>query len=360
MLKEEWLSIGYEKGIIEDISLEEQVSFETAYRKWFKTKINQIRPQSVDRIEVTYNKYYAYSDFVKMPVHSLDEVNIYTFLNKILTERGNITKKEYGRIYQIVNNVMQYANDLHIGHCYCVNWDVVKRYVAFGKIAVTDNKELAISVEQRERFARAVLIDKVYSEKRSATLVLLLNFYLGLRIGELASLRWMDINWSEKYIDIHCTEVKSYRRDENGERIGVIEYHIQDRTKTEHSMRRVPLVREAVYILCVLKDWHEKQGYDSEFLAYDGGDWVLTRSLEWALRRLCILCDIPLFNSHRLRKTFATVNHNNGVSSKILADLMGHAEIRTTEKNYIITSPDAFEMVRKIMQQKPIIKLAMN
>lgn len=359
MTKEAWIEEGYKLGIIEEVDIDEQVSFETAYRGWFMSKINRIRPQSVDRIEVTYNKYYACSDFVKMPVHSVDEVAIYTFLNKILMERGNITKKEYGRIYQIVNNVMQYAYDLNLGHSYCVNWSMVKRYVALQNIKQNENKEYAVSARDRECFARAVLIDKVYMEKRSASLVLLLNFYLGLRIGELASLRWSDVHFGERYIHVHSTEVKSYERDSSGERVGVMLYHAQDKTKTAHSVRRVPLVNESVFILNELRKWHDAQGYDSEFLAYDGGNQILTRSLEWTLRRLCIICDIPMFNSHRIRKTFATELHQNGVPTKVISDLMGHAEMRTTEQNYIITSPDSFELVRNVMQENPIIELAL-
>lgn len=359
MTKAAWIEEGYKLGIIKDVDIDEQVSFEIAYHGWFKTKINRIRPQSVDRIEVTYNKYYAYADFVKMPVHSLDEVTIYTFLNKILMERGNITKKEYGRIYQIVNNVMQYAYDLNLGHCYCVNWSLVKRYIALQNIKPNETKEYAVSAQDRERFARAVLIDKVYSEKRSASLVLLLNFYLGLRIGELASLRWQDVNYGERYIYVHSTEVKSYARDENGERVGAVAYHAQDKTKTVHSVRKVPLVNESVFILGELRRWHDSKGYESEFLAYDGVEQVLTRSLEWTLRRLCILCEIPMFNSHRIRKTFATELHQNGVPTKVISDLMGHAEMRTTEQNYIITSLDSFDLVRDVMQRKPIIELAL-
>lgn len=360
MTKEAWIEEGYKLGIIKDVDFDEQVSFETAYRGWFKTKINRIRPQSVDRIECTYNKYFACSDFVKMSVHLLDEVTIYTFLNTILTERGNITKKEYGRIYQIANNVMQYAYDIGMGHCYCVNWSLVKRYIALQNIVPNDTKEFAVSAEDREQFAHAVLVDKVYSEKRSASLVLLLNFYLGLRIGELASLRWQDVNFGERYVYVHSTEVKSFARDSNGERVGAVAYHAQDKTKTVHSVRRVPLVNESVYILGELRKWHDAQGYESEYLAYDGGNQILTRSLEWTLRRLCILCDIPMFNSHRIRKTFATELHRNGVPTKVISDLMGHAEMRTTEQNYIITSPDSFDLVRNVMQQKPIIELSLS
>lgn len=357
MLKEEWLSIGYEKGLIDDISEGEWVSFETAYKAWFKTKINRIRPQSVDRIEVTYNKYYSGTDFIRIPVHSLNEYEIYTFLNKILTDTGNITKKEYGRIYQIVNNVLQYAFDINMGHCYCVNWSAVKRYIALDNIKEQATREFVISAEHRERFARAVLIDRIYPEKRSASLVLLLNFYLGLRIGELASLRWQDINWRERYVYVHSTEVKSFARDDNGERVGVLAYHAQDRTKTVHSVRRVPLVNESIFILNELKEWHQQHDYGSDFLAFDGDSSILTRSLERTLRRLCVLCEIPQFNSHRIRKTFATELHQNGVPTKVISDLMGHAEMRTTERNYIIASPDSFDLVRDVMRQNPIITL---
>jgi len=358
MLKEEWLSIGYEKGLIDDVSENEWVTFSEVYKAWFKTKINRIRPQSVDRIEVTYNKYYAFTEFVKEPVHSIDEFKIYTFLNKILIERGNICKKEFARIMQIVNNVMVYAFDLNIGHAYCVNWSVVNRYIALDNIKSNEVKEFAVSEEDREALGRAVLIDKIYPEKRSASLVLLLNFYLGLRIGELASLRWQDVHLMERFVYVHSTEVKSYERDEEGERSDCIVYHAQDRTKTPHSVRRVPLVKESVYILEELRKWHEHKGYSSEYLAYDGKETVLSKSLERTLTRLCVLCDIPHFSSHRIRKTFATELHRNGVPTKVISDLMGHAEMRTTEQSYIISSPDSFSLVRDVMERMPIIKLS--
>ena len=56
MLENEWLTIGYEKGIITDVPADKQVSFKLVYDGWFLTKINAIKPQSVDRIECTYNK----------------------------------------------------------------------------------------------------------------------------------------------------------------------------------------------------------------------------------------------------------------------------------------------------------------
>lgn len=351
MCESEWLDIGYKNGLIEDVKREEWVCFHEVYRAWFQTKINRIRPQSVDRIEVTYNKYYKDSDLEKMAVHTITETVIYKFLNDIIVRHGNITYKEYQRIYQIVNNVMQYATDVQLGYCKPVNWNVVKRYVAVDNFVSVQKTEICVSMEERQKLFRAVLFERIYSQKQSACLCLILNFYLGLRIGELASLRWQDVNFSERYVYVHSTEVKAFERDAEGNRTDNISYIMQDRIKTVHSVRCVPLTNESIYILDELKKWHEFKGYTSEFLAYDGTDTILSKSLERTLRRLCGLCDVSQFSSHRIRKTFASELHRNGVPTKMISEVMGHAEMRTTERSYIISYADTLTVLREAMQK---------
>lgn len=357
MYAEEWLAIGYEKGLIEEVKREDWVLFETVYMSWFKTKINRIRPQSVDRIEVTYNKYYKDAEIAQTPIHQINETFIYKFLNEIILKFGNITQKEYARIYQIVNNVLTYASDLNIGYAKMVNWNVVKRYIAVDNIVTAQRKELCVSMEERQILFRSVLVDKIYPEKRSACLCLVLNFYLGLRIGELASLRWQDVNFAEKYIYIHTTQVKAFERNSDGVSTGTIKYETQDRTKTVHSVRRVPLVNESIFILSELKEWHQRKGYHSEYLAYDGSNTILSKSLERTLRRLCVLCEISQFSSHKIRKTFASELHRNGVPTKMISEVMGHAEIRTTEQSYIISYSDSLDVIRSAMQKGLVVSL---
>lgn len=357
MLKDEWLAIGYEKGLIDDVSENEWVTFETVYRAWFKTKINRIKPQSVDRIEVTYNKYYRDSELSKTAVHAIDENKVVAFLNDIIVGRGDITQKEYARIFQIINNVMQYGFDTKQGHCYCMNWNSVKRYIALDNIKTVKRRELCVGSDDRNSLASAILDSNLYSEKRSATLLLLANFYMGLRIGELASLRWSDINWKDGFVHVHSTQTKFYDRDENGERVGPIRYVNQDVTKTPHSVRAVPLCKDSLYILRRLYDWHVTKGYESDFLAFDGTDAILVRSLERTLRRMCKLCEISLFNSHRIRKTYSSELHRNGIPLRMISDVMGHADIRTTQENYLISYDDTLQVIRKALEGGLIMNL---
>lgn len=351
MLESQWLAMGYQNGIIEDVPLDNQVIFKNVYTAWFHVKINSIKPQSVDRIECTYNKYYSSSSIIDMPVHKINEVYIYQFLNDILIKYKNITQKEFNRIYQIVNNTMQYAFECSIGYAKAINWAVVKRYIAEGNIKKNIKIEHCISSTDRMSIINAVLNDNVYPEKRSASLCVCLNFYLGLRIGELASITWNDIDFNARKLYVHTTQTKSYERDDEGNRVGAIAYHDQDTTKTPHGVRYIPLVNEAVYILLKLKEYHVKQGYEDKHIAYDGTDTILSKSIERTIARLNELCDVLPFNSHLIRKTFATTLHENGVPTKIISDLMGHAEIRTTERFYIVSTGNDITYLRDMLQQ---------
>lgn len=153
----------------------------------------------------------------------------------------------------------------------------------------------------------------------------------------------------ERYVYVHSTQTRAYKRDESGARLEN-EYFIQDTTKTLHSVWSIPLIRESVYILTELKKWHDRMGYTSPYLAYDGVDVVLSHSIDRTLHRICILCGIPCFNTHKIRKTFASELHRNGVPTKMISELMGHTDIRTTEQNYIIHYADTMQYVRQAMQ----------
>lgn len=181
-----------------------------------------------------------------------------------------------------------------------------------------------------------MLQDDIYPDKRSACLCLLLNFFLGLRIGELASLSFSDFDIDKKVVKIYKTESKYYERDEDGNRCGSMVYRVQDEVKTIYSVRTVPLTTSALYIYELIVKHHNIRGYDSPYLAYDGKDTILTRSLERTLHRLCILCDVKPFNTHLIRKTFASDLHAGGLPTRQISDLLGHSEMSTTERCYIL------------------------
>ena len=209
---QEWISIGISNGVVNMPEIEE-LTFEEVYRRWFRMKLNVIKAQSCDRIEVTYNRYYAGSWLVTTNVSSLDETAFVRFLTGVIIGYGNITFKEFRRILQIANNVMVYAKDLGLGGARLLDWEMIKRYIPEGKTVSEFHKDFAVPRPDIEKMMHLVIVQNVYPLKRSACLCLMLNFFLGLRVGELASLTWKDVDLQRKVIRVFKTETKSYDRD---------------------------------------------------------------------------------------------------------------------------------------------------
>ena len=299
-------------------------------------KLKTIKNQSCDRIECTYNRYYAGSSLEPVPVSEINEALVIRFFSDVVVS-GGITAKEFCRVYQIVNNVMGYARDMDIGGARLLDWQRIRRYVPEGNMIPSGRRFYAVPQSDVEKMLNLVVHQNVYPRKRSASLCLMLNFFLGLRVGELASLTWQDVDISSRTIRVYKTQVKSCSRDETGSRSGNMTYKVVEDLKTVCSFREVPLLPETLYLLEKLKQHHTACRYKSPYLAYDGRDCILVRSLDRTLRRLCQLCSVTRFSTHSIRKTFATMLHASGMPTRYISDLLGHSEMGVTEKNYILT-----------------------
>ena len=109
-----------------------------------------------------------------------------------------------------------------------------------------------------------------------------------------------------------------------------MKYRVVDNCKTVYSVREIPLLPEVKRFYDLIREWQEVHKIDTPYLCDDGDGVILVQSLATTLRKLCLLCDVPYFHSHMIRKTFATKLHFSGVPTRVISDLMGHAEIGTT------------------------------
>lgn len=348
MTEKEWMELGYSSGVIE-VCEGSKVSFEEVYRDWFRMKRNVIRPQSLDRIECTWNRHYSGSCFVKMFVSDISDSDIINFLNGILVREGRITYKEFSRILQIVNNVLVYARDLHYSGVSLHDWEHIKRVIPSDKIDSSVKIEDAVRDKYVQELIYEVVHNKIYKVKQNASLCLCMNFYLGLRVGELASLTFDDFDFERNVVRIYKTESKFYDRDDSCSRVGSMCYRVVDSVKTVHSVREIPLLPQVKRFYWLIKKNHEDNHYNNNYLAYDGDDVILVRSLDRVLRRLCMLCDIPYFNTHMIRKTFSTRLHFSGVPTRVISDLLGHSEISTTENSYILSYGSNYQKIYDYM-----------
>jgi hypothetical protein len=89
MTEKEWLDIGYDKNII-DVQAYEEITFYDVYKQWFLMKLKRIKEQSCDRIEVTFNKYYANDPIIEKYISKISTISIVIRYERHLPVRSMI------------------------------------------------------------------------------------------------------------------------------------------------------------------------------------------------------------------------------------------------------------------------------
>ena len=156
MTKQEWMDIGFEKGII-DLDDYEQITFEQAYLEWFKMKMTFVKGQTLDRIEVTYNRYYSGTGMVGCNISKISDEDLITFLLRCCLSQS-MTYRELGRIMQILKGVLVYMRDINKGGAPLHDWEKIKRNLPLEKLESGFKTEYAISQRDVEKLIAWMMI----------------------------------------------------------------------------------------------------------------------------------------------------------------------------------------------------------
>ncbi len=139
----------------------------------------------------------------------------------------------------------------------------------------------------------------------------------GLRMGEVRSLMWPDIDFKREAITVQRTDYRGYEGTPKGGRL-----------------RRVPMTFELVQALKAIR--HAKPYI---FSHTDGKMWS-RGDIDTRLRRACRQAHLPQTGWHVLRHTFCSHLAMAGATVRAIQELAGHASITTTQM-YMHLSPRA-------------------
>lgn len=146
--------------------------------------------------------------------------------------------------------------------------------------------------------------------------MIILGYRTGMRIGEILTLRWDDINFNEGFITV--------KRTLSGYKNNVPEI---SEPKTRKSRRRIDLDKVTLKMLTKRKD--NSEGY--VFCKKDGS--IYSRQAI-NLPRMCRSIGIEPRSFHSLRHTHATILLAAGIHPKIVQERLGHAKVSTTLDTY--------------------------
>ena len=191
-------------------------------------------------------------------------------------------------------------------------------------------------------------------------IAILLNFQLGLRIGELVALKWSDIDGN--YINICRSEVEDYEFgiDEATNSVKVIPngYKIVEYTKSDAGMRSIYLNSEAKRLLDIIRSINDNCGYYSDnfiLISSQRKERSNARTITTYLEKLCIAIGILNKSNHKIRKTFISSLFDNNVNIDTIRETAGHADERTSLNNYCFNQDDTKELEAKLEECKNVM-----
>jgi len=258
----------------------------------------------------TYVKYrQIYEKHIKAAV---DEAEIESVTSEtvkdIINDRKISSESLIRSIYCVVNQVLAYARDNHIA---------VTEAVTKSRTVRT-----AKPVEVMKHAEQIRLFEVLYSDMDRYKFGILLCLSTGLRLGEICSLKWSDIDINGKLLYVNRT-VQRIAVEDNPSKTKLME----SEPKSVFSKRVIPLSDEMVRLARELRT-------DSEYVI-SGNRPTEPRTYQNHFHRLLCQADIPEYNFHILRHTFATNCVDSGADIKSLSELLGHSSVNTTLNRYV-------------------------
>lgn len=308
-----------EYGLLKEITLEaKEPKKKTLTVKQF---INEIYiPTFVERLGATtaenYRQYINNNIVPFMGSKRIDEVDVSTiqqFYDWMATARRrgrkkNLNKNTIERVGGLTRRIFKVAVEMGV-----IDDNPVK-HTLLNIHAEEGSHHKALPDEEVRRIKRAIPL----LSNRDERIYMGLLVYTGMRPEEVRGLCWENINLEKQYAMI--TQAVTYPTNSQPS-IG--------KPKTNHSARTVLLPTALIEIL---KPCAEEKGY----ICGGKEPWCYSRATRTWKRAFANL-GLEGYCNYDFRTTYGTQLKEAGVSSAIVADLMGHADTRMVETIYAKT-----------------------
>lgn len=258
----------------------------------------------------TYIKYrQIYEKHIRSALGGTEAVLVTSEMLKDVINDGEISSESLIRsIYCVVNQVLVYAQN--------------NNFAVFGEVTRDRGAKSQKPVEVMKHSEQVRLFEVLYSDMDVSKFGILLCLSTGLRLGEICSLKWSDIDIRGKLLYVNRT-VQRITVEGSSSKTQLLE----SEPKSTFSKRTIPLSDEIVRLA---RKFHT----DGEYVISQNKP-TEPRTYQNRFHKLLCQADIPKYNFHILRHTFATNCINSGADIKSLSELLGHSSVNITLNRYV-------------------------
>ncbi len=302
-----------------EFGVESAYLFKNRYKDWIERQhICGRSDNTISKYESEYRRFFLNDQIEDMDIRKVDDIQISAFIGRV-TQREKYQWRSIQGLFGYINGVMEKAvRDKLIDEnpCKYVDLEMFKRYCNVGMKKTA--KERVLSDEERK-----VLKRKMESSSNVACMAVELAMYTGMRVGELAGLKWEDIDYEHRMICICRSEKYNAKKKI---------YYI-DLTKN-HKIRYIPLTDGMMNVLQKIKKTEMKNGWLGEFVFQDDRGKIHKNRISSAARNNTMSLEFTNPKCvHAIRRTINSNMRCNGVSATVAASILGHSE-KVNEMNY--------------------------
>lgn len=287
----------------ESIVTEISVSFAEAMVKWLNFIKKERKYSTYVKYKNICGKYLMVIGSVRLTDKDISEGEKKLLLS-VKEKSGNIKRT----VFTVFNQILKYAN---------ADYGLT---VSFAAHTMFNSPKKKIDVFNHSEQAKLLRYLSSGTDIYKAGIMLCLS--TGLRLGEICSLKWSDIDMETKVLHVNSTVQRIQVQGRKSKTM-----LLEGEPKSVYSKREIPLsdsivkmlVRfppEGRYFLCSNRPM-EPRTYQNKLKSY----------LENA--------GIEKKNFHTLRHTFATNCVNAGADIKSISEILGHADVKITLNRYV-------------------------
>ena len=303
----------------------------TIFEEWIteKKQWEEINQTTVDRYKGDFERFFGDTSFPNLKIDIVTEDYLESLIKNNIVQK-QLTSKGYSNMKTILIGIMKYAKR--------------KKYTYFSVSAFFGDLQIS-----KKAFRRPEKKKQVFTEEEAEMVIewlkehpsvanygILLVFQTGLREGELAALKYEDVDGC--ILNVRRQEVRY--KDENG----VMVNEIVPYAKTEAGERGVILTDNALETIKKIR----RLNPFGEYMMMQDGKKIHKISFNDYLYKACDALGIERRSMHKIRKTYGTMLIDSGADDSTVMEQMGHSDITTTRKFYYFSNKSQAEKIEQV------------
>lgn len=288
----------------------------------FKAYKEQISAENtIVKYECDYRRFFEGTAFAAMEVDQITPEDCEVFIiNRIRDLK--LLKRAYEALWNYMKGTMKYAKNKRFISESPMDFLERRDYFRYCQVKKVSVADRTVSDKEFEKISQVIRRDVETKPNFMTVYAIELANLTGMRVGEIAALRWDAVDFENRIITVDKAEVFNQKSKT---------YSIEG-TKTGKE-RWIPMTDDIVRLLETIRDVETQHGYLCEWVFANENGKIHKIAMVDCARNKSHQAGVKTKSIHSYRRTINSRMKANGISTEAAASMLGHTE-EVNENNY--------------------------